>query len=62
MDIVALFEYLATTTHHKVNIAEMLETAPREIQEIFENNDALSLKAFFNGNNILADRVTIFEL
>lgn len=62
MDIVSLFEQLASTTHHKINIEELLREKPANIQQAFANNDGTSLKAFFNEDTVLADRTTIFDL
>ena len=62
MCIVTLLEQLASTTHHKVNLVELLKEEHTTIQQAFSSNDSSVLKTFFNGNNLLADRNTIFEL
>ncbi|MGQ3889295.1 hypothetical protein ACQUW5_09715 [Legionella sp. CNM-1927-20] len=62
MSIVKIFEQLARTVHHRVNFNELLKEESIELQQIFENNDASSLKALFNEKGKPADRTTIFEL
>ena len=62
MNIVTLLEQLATTTHHKIDLDELLREKPASIKQAFANNDASSLKAFCNETNVVADRTTIFEL
>ncbi|WP_412758296.1 hypothetical protein [Legionella bozemanae] len=62
MSIVTLFEQLASTTHHKINLDELLKEKDVNIQQVFANNDASFLKALFNEKTILADRTTIFDL
>lgn len=61
MSIVTLFEQLASTTHHKINLDELLK-GKAVLQEVFATNDASFLKALFNGKAVLADRTTIFDL
>ena len=62
MSIVTLFEQMASTVHHKVNLNELLKEKNSDLQQIIENSDPSKLKALFNENAILADRTTIFEL
>lgn len=62
MNIVTLFEQLASTTHHKINLDELLKEKNPELLQIFAENNASTLKAIFNENLILADRTTIFDL
>lgn len=62
MNIVTIFEQLAATAHHRVNLNELLKGETIELQQIFINNDASSLKASFNEKVMLADRTTIFDL
>jgi len=62
MNIVTILEQLARTAHHRVNFNELLKEETIELQQILVNNDASSLKAFFNEKVMLADRTTIFDL
>lgn len=62
MNIITIFEQLAKTAHHKVNFNGLLQDEVIELQQMFANNDATSLKALFNEKAILADRNTIFDL
>ncbi|PWY54650.1 hypothetical protein DGG96_15975 [Legionella qingyii] len=62
MGIISLFEQLASTTHHKINLDELLKEKDVNIQQVFANNDASFLKNLFNEKAILADRTTIFDL
>ncbi|USQ13704.1 hypothetical protein J2N86_13665 [Legionella lytica] len=62
MSIVTLFEQMASTVHHKVNLNELLKEKNSDLQQIIENSDPSKLKALFNEKAILADRTTIFEL
>ncbi|WP_454784781.1 hypothetical protein [Legionella sp. WA2024007413] len=62
MGIISLFEQLASTTHHKINLDELLKEEDVNIQQVFANNDASFLKTLFNEKAILADRTTIFDL
>ncbi len=62
MNIVTLFEQLASTVHHKVNLDELLKEKSPDLQHIVANNDSSNLKMLFNGNAAFADRTTIFEL
>lgn len=62
MSIVTIFEQLAKTAHHRVNFNELLKEEAIELQQVFVNNDASSLKALFDEKVMLADRNTIFEL
>lgn len=61
MSIVTILEQLARTAHHQVNFNELLKEEAIELQQIFVNNDASSLKALFNEKVMLADRNTIFD-
>lgn len=62
MSIVTIFEQLARTVHYKINFNELLKEESMEVQQVFENKDASSLKALFNEKGKLADRTTIFDL
>lgn len=62
MNIVTIFEQVARTVHHKVNFNELLKEEAIELQQVFVNNDASSVKALFNEKMISADRNTIFDL
>lgn len=62
MNIIPLFEELASTAYHKINIDQLLSCTPPIIQQAFANNDASSIKTIFNANKVIADRTTIFEL
>ncbi|WP_298623793.1 hypothetical protein [uncultured Legionella sp.] len=62
MSIVTIFEQLARTAHHKVNLNELFNEDAIELQRIFANEDAASLKALFNEKARPADRTTIFDL
>ena len=61
MSIVTILEQLARTAHHQVNFNELLKEEAIELQQIFVNHDASSLKALFNEKVMLADRNTIFD-
>lgn len=62
MSIVTIFEQLARTAHHKVNLNELFNEDAIELQRILVNEDAASLKALFNEKLRPADRTTIFDL
>ena len=62
MRIVTMFEQLARTAHHRVNINALLNEEAIELKELFVNNDASSLRALLNKKVMPADRNTIFDL
>jgi hypothetical protein len=62
MDIISLFEQLASTAHHNVNLEALLVKESSKIQQAFLNNDATSLKNYLSNNQLLADRNTTFQL
>lgn len=60
MQIIALFEQLATHAHYELE--ELLISQPKKIQEIFLTNNTTDLKSMFPDSEISADRTTIFQL
>lgn len=62
MNILALFEQLACTAHHKINFEELLKGKELVLQKMIINQDVSALKNILHDGLLPADRTTIFDV